>query len=67
DEGAFSSTSLAVGTYGLKAELSGFISFRHKNLEVKPGYRLELAITLHVGSVGGAALFTDDKDVTRPV
>ena len=65
EEGAFRFTSVEPGTYTLVAESRGFQIFRKKNIQVRRGENLDLCITLHVGSLGGAAFLPERQKVVK--
>ena len=65
EEGTFRFPSVEPGTYTLVAESRGFQVFRKKNIQVRGGENLELGITLHVGSVGGAAFLPERQKMVK--
>lgn len=51
ETGTFGVRALAEGSYSLKADLPGFVSFRRAGLQIKPSQTLTENVTLSVGGV----------------
>ncbi len=61
DEGRYRFSSLQAGTYAITIESRGFASFKKQDLKINSGEALRLNVTLHVGSMGGAAFLPERK------
>lgn len=65
DDGSFRFSNVKTGSYMLVAEMRGFEIFRKKHIEIEGDENLELGITLHAGSVGGAAFLPKKQSAIK--
>jgi hypothetical protein len=66
EEGQYRLEKIAPGTYTIKIESRGFISFKKKGIELRADKQLRVDVTLQVGTVGGLAILPDN-DKSRPI
>ena len=60
-EGLYGLEGLEPGTYSIKTESPGFVSFRHAGVELRANEQRRMNLTLQVGTVGGLAVLRDDE------
>ena len=66
DEGQYRLEKIEPGTYTIKIESLGFVSFKKKGLEVLSNTQLRVDVTLQVGTLGGLAILPD-SDESKPI
>ena len=66
EEGQYRVEELEPGSYTIKVESRGFVSFKKSGIELPADTQLRVDVTLQVGSVGGLAILPDN-DKSKPV
>ena len=66
EEGQYSLEKMAPGTYTIKIESRGFVSFKKTGIELRADKQLRVDVTLQVGTVGGLAILPD-SDKSKPI
>lgn len=66
EEGQYHLEKIAPGTYTIKIESRGFVSFKKTGIELRADKQLRVDVTLQVGTVGGLAILPD-SDKSRPL
>jgi len=68
DKGRFEFSALPPGKYAISIWSPGFVTFKKRNIIVKPGKGFQLNVMMQVGMTGGAALLpaTSDSDLSSP-
>jgi hypothetical protein len=65
EEGEFEFRKIEPGSYSLKVESLGFVTFSKPNIELRAGQLVGLDVTLQVGTMGGMALIQEKGGLDR--
>ena len=63
-EGRYRLEGLEPGSYAIKTEAPGFVSFRQAGVELRADEQRQMDVTLQVGTVGGLAVLRDSEEST---
>jgi Carboxypeptidase regulatory-like domain len=66
EAGQYNFETMGPGTYTIKIESSGFVTFKKTGIELRDDNRLRIDVTLQVGTIGGMAILPDGE-LTRPI
>lgn len=66
EEGQYGLEGLEPGTYAIKIESPGFVSFKKVGVEFRGNEQLRIDVTLQVGTLGGLAILPE-TDKSRPI
>lgn len=66
EEGQYRFEKIAPGTYTIRIESLGFVSFKKTGIALRADKELRIDVTLQVGTSGGLA-FLPDSDEARPI
>jgi hypothetical protein len=66
EEGQYRLEKIEPGTYTIKIESPGFVSFKKTGIELRADTQLRVDVTLQVGTLGGLAILPD-SDKSKPI